>query len=386
MKFGNCLAALFSFFGVGFIFLFIANVIIGLNKDFNPRFDTQQEIEFFDKTHNLFPNGTVNGEGWARHTIWRYIRNNIHSSVFRIKEWDYFATYCEEEKLWVCMTYSSLGYASLYALAVVDLERKKVVQQDAIKLLTLGFNKLPPTSLHDYDVSFSNSKLSIIYTKDGDRRTIRASAPKLKLPNGKVGIDADFAMIQNKTHESMNIQTTWTEDRSCFYLNEKVNGLISRGTIKIGDETHNVMNNSFTVLDWGRGVWTYQNTWYWSSATGMVDDHKVGFNFGYGFSDRSVATENAIFYDNVIHKLDDVTFNLPKKGFMDPWTITGSNGRVNLKFVPAVNRHSNINFILIKSVQNQVFGSFSGTLTLDDGTVINIENMQGFAEKVFNRW
>ena len=26
---------------------------------------------------------------------------------------------------------------------------------------------------------------------------------------------------------------------------------------------------SFGVLDWGRGVWTYKNTWYWGSASGQ---------------------------------------------------------------------------------------------------------------------
>lgn len=41
---------------------------------------------------------------------------------------------------------------------------------------------------------------------------------------------------------------------------------------------------SFGLLDWGRGVWTYKNTWYWGVAQGMVDGKRIGWNIGYGFS------------------------------------------------------------------------------------------------------
>ncbi|MBQ4011684.1 MAG: DUF2804 family protein, partial [Erysipelotrichales bacterium] len=33
-----------------------------------------------------------------------------------------------------------------------------------------------------------------------------------------------------------------------------------------------------------------------------------------------------------------------------------------------------------------VFGNYSGTVTLDDGTVLEFQNIPGFAEKVKNRW
>ena len=44
---------------------------------------------------------------------------------------------------------------------------------------------------------------------------------------------------------------------------------------------------AFGVLDWGRGVWTYHNVWYWGSASGLVDGVPFGFNIGYGFGDTS---------------------------------------------------------------------------------------------------
>ena len=41
---------------------------------------------------------------------------------------------------------------------------------------------------------------------------------------------------------------------------------------------------------------------------------------------------------------------------------------------------------LIKSDQHQVFGRFTGKAVLDDGTVIEVRDFPGFAEKVENKW
>ena len=46
------------------------------------------------------------------------------------------------------------------------------------------------------------------------------------------------------------------------------------------------------LLDWGRGVWTYDNVWYWAAAQGHQAGHVVGLNLGYGFGDTTAASEN----------------------------------------------------------------------------------------------
>lgn len=46
----------------------------------------------------------------------------------------------------------------------------------------------------------------------------------------------------------------------------------------------------------GKGVWTYDNTWYWGTGSGWHDGgDPFGFNLGYGFSDHSSASENMVF-------------------------------------------------------------------------------------------
>ena len=47
-----------------------------------PRYSEQQQIEITKKIDNLYPNGSVTSEGWARHAIWDYKRNYIQYSKY----------------------------------------------------------------------------------------------------------------------------------------------------------------------------------------------------------------------------------------------------------------------------------------------------------------
>ena len=355
------------------------------NKEYPPRFKTQQQIEYKNNLENLHKNGTVNGEGWSRKAIWRYKRNYIKYYSIFIKEWDYYASYISDLKLWICMTISDLGYAGLYSISVIDLNINKYNQIEEIIPLPLGKINLPENSLDDHLINFEGKKLKITYEKKTNKRIIKARSENLILPNGKKGIDIILEMNQNEKGESINIQTTWNHNRQLFYLNEKINGLESKGKLIIEKEEIKFKGPTFTVLDWGRGVWAYKGTWYWSSATGIINNVKYGFNLGYGFSDRSPATENCIFYNEIIHKVDQIIFNIPNNIY-HKWIIQSNDGKVNLFFYPKVNRMSRMNFIIIKSVQDQVFGVFEGVLKLDDGKEIFVKDLYGFAEKVYNRW
>ena len=125
--------------------------------------------------------------------------------------------------------------------------------------------------------------------------------------------------------------------------------------------------------------------------SGILDGHKIGWNIGYGFGDTSAASENMVFYDGKAHKLDRVIFQIPVNengddDYMSPWCFTSSDGRFECDFQPVLDRKNRINAVLIESDQHQVFGNYSGTVTLDDGTVLEFQNIPGFAEKVKNRW
>jgi len=337
-------------------------------------------------TPALQQNGEITAPGWARRPYWDYDRKKIKASPLRIKEWDYYAIYSHRHKFWITTTFSDLGYLGLCAIAFIDLNNNSWAQIDTMKAFPLGRYKLPPHS-KDHEVAMADSKLRIAYSRKEERRRILCGAPSLQITDQIYGLDADLTCIQTDGHESMNILTSWESNRKAFYLNEKVNCMRVNGTVRLGDKEFELTpDESVGVLDWGRGRWTYQNRWYWASASSFIDDIPIGFNFGYGFSDRSQVSENAISYDNILHKIDTVTFTIPSNSYLEPWKIDSNDGRVDLTFTPLVDRNTKSNFILIKSIQHQLFGHFSGTVILDDNTKLPIDKMPGFAEDVFNRY
>ena len=72
--------------------------------------------------------------------------------------------------------------------------------------------------------------------------------------------------------------------------------------------------------------------------------------------------------------------------YMRPWTFTSDDGRFEMDYTPVLDRASCSDVGLIKSDQHQVFGVFNGRAVLDDGTVLNVKDLPGFAEKVINKW
>ena len=197
--------------------------------------------------------------------------------------------------------------------------------------------------------------------------------------------------LEKMDDDSMVIATPYKESKVHFYYNQKINCMPASGKVEFDTKEYIFdEKNSFGTLDWGRGVWTYKNTWYWGSASGLYEGKRFGFNIGYGFGDTSNASENMLFYEGKGHKLSQVTFNIPQKDgkddFLSPWTFTSDDGRFEMDFVPVMDRAANTDFIILGSNQHQVFGRFSGKAILDDGRIIEIKDFLGFAEKVANKW
>ncbi len=344
-----------------------------------------KQHEITEERELLNKKGEISEIGWARRPLWIYSRDAIKGSKLRIKEWDYVAIYSHKHQFFLTTTFSDLGYLGLFAIAFVDMKTGNWRQEDSMKPFPLGRLMLPPHS-GDYEVAYANKQLRIAYSKRDERRRLLCGAPRIELDSSK-GLEADLTIVQKPSMESINIATSWEENRKAFYYNQKINCMGVSGTVRLGDTTYELTpDESVATLDWGRGRWTYQNRWYWASASGFTNGTSIGFNLGYGFSDRSQVSENALFYKNNVHKIDQVEFIIPKEGYEKPWKVTSNDERISLTFTPVTDRATKSDFLIIKSVQHQVFGHFDGFMILDDGIKVPIEHLAGFAEDVFNRF
>ena len=187
--------------------------------------------------------------------------------------------------------------------------------------------------------------------------------------------------------DSLVIATPWKENPLAFYYNQKINCMPTEGNVVFNGKEYRFFDTKdFSVLDWGRGVWTYKNTWYWASVSGLADGLRFGLNLGYGFGDTSAATENIIFFDGVAHKLDQVKFEIQEPDFMKPWRFTDNEGRLEVVMEPLLDRQDTMNLGIIKNLGHQVFGKMSGYFILDDARKIKFKDVIGFAEKITNHY
>ncbi len=327
--------------------------------------------------------GHITEEGWARRPLWRYDRSRIKAPWYRIKEWDYYCVLSQKRGYGIACTVSDLGYVGLSSIVWLDFERRSFTPVDSLKLLPRGRTGLSPSSSQG-DLHYEDKKLSISYILGKGQRRIVAHCPSFS--DGK-GLSCDLVLEQDPDADSMNIATSWRENRRAFYYNQKINCMPARGEVMIGEEHYPFEpDDSFGVLDWGRGYWLYNNRWYWGSASGLLEGIPLGWNIGYGFTDRTPASENMVFYGGRAHKLEEIEFHIDPKDYMAPWNITSSDGRFEMDFEPVLNRHSDIKLLAVSSIQNQLFGYYSGRLILDDGRELKVDRLLGLAEDVQNKW
>ena len=338
----------------------------------------QTEITSKGPLHN--DAGELVQKGWARNLLLEYDRKKIKMGSLRIKEWDYYCILNPEYG--IAVTVADNAYMGFYALTFFDFINRTEATGFVIEPFTMGDLNMPSDSMAG-DVIINHKKINISFVHEDNKRILKFNFPGFSKLSGIHG----EIILEPLNKESMVIATPFRENPHLFYYNQKINCLAAQGKV-VYDKREFIFtpDKSFGVLDWGRGAWSYNNHWYWGSASGMVDGNPFGFNIGYGFGDTSAASENIIFYNGIAHKLDQVTFHINTNNYLQTWKFSSNDGRFELDFDPIIDRYSNTNLLLLLSKQHQVFGYFNGKVILDDGTPLIINKLLGFAEDVINRW
>lgn len=329
--------------------------------------------------------GHLNEAGYAFDLVKTYDRSAIKANALRIKEWDYYLVY--NQKFGLALTVADNSYMGLVSATFLDFENLREHTFSPMQFFTLGKLKLPSSS-REGDVHYKSKQIEIHYLHEKGGRHLTVDIPRFE--NG-LPLKADIVLTETMK-DSMVIATPFKDAPKAFYYNQKIIGMKAQGTVNFNDRSYSFdPDSSFGILDWGRGVWTYKNTWYWSASSGLIDNNVFGFNLGYGFGDNSAASENMLFYKGKAHKLAGVSFNIPTLSdggydFMSPWEFTSTDSRFEATFTPILDRSSKTSLGILESDQHQVFGFFDGKAVLDDGKNIEMKSFLGFAEKVMNKW
>lgn len=328
----------------------------------------------------LREDGSLREPGWSRKQFQVYDRDKIKASKLRIKEWDYYLVLNEEFA--GAFTISDDGYIGLQSVSLLNFKEGWEHTETILNPFPMGKLQMPNSSSCG-DVVYRDKRLQMRFLNGWEKRRILCDFEDFY--EGKpFHCEID---LEQPEMDTMVIATPWKEKKKAFYYNQKINCMRASGYMEYDGKVYTFSpDTDYGTLDWGRGVWTYDNQWYWGSGNCTLNGKAFGFNIGYGFGDTSAASENMLFYDGKGHKLSQVTFHIPKDDYLKPWTFTSDDGRFEMDFVPVLDRAARTAAVIIETDQHQVFGRMSGTAVLDDREKLELKDVMCFAEYVHNKY
>lgn len=344
-----------------------------------------KQIEITQPTDLLDSNGNVSAKGWAKRPIVNYNKHNIPENLrIRKKEWDFYQT---SNGTWmVQLNFANISIGSGATCSVVNLSSGE--RYDSAYIVPFTKNRFELESKNaecpsNFEFKKGNTRLSFSVTETG--RVLEFTG----FSKGK-HIDVHLEMKHIPDNESITIVTPFDTSPDRFFLTTKYNCMPTDGFVKIEDEFISFdKKNTFTVLDWGRGVWPHKNFWYWGNGSTVIDSKYFGFELTWGIGNTECATETCLFYDGKAHKIGKVWLEKEPKdnGYMKEWVFKSEDNRFNLTMKPFFDNKSGMLFLnLLGMKTHQVHGLWNGTVVLDSGKVLEIKDMYAFCEYVENLW
>lgn len=331
----------------------------------------------------LDSNGNLANPGWCRRNLYDYNIEKRSVSIMRLKEWDFYQI--SNGKIMLQINFFNISLATCATFGFVDLENGRKFDAMSIELFTPHKNRLNRNGDRPNRTTYRNGKTKIDFDVTEQYHSLKFEG----VAKGEK-IVASFKCKRLPHHESITIATPFKQQGHFFYTN-KINCLETSGTLIAGGEKFDFSpDDTYTVLDWGRGIWPHSNMWYWANGSTKIDGKVFGFELTWGFGDTAKATETALFYDGICSKISDVYLeNDPEinNNWMKDWHFISSDGRLDLTMTPFYDNYSNLMpFNLFGMKTHQIHGLWNGSVLLDDGTVLEIRDMYAFCEKVYNKW
>ncbi|MGI5269065.1 DUF2804 domain-containing protein [Nonomuraea sp. CA-218870] len=326
---------------------------------------TTHEREITEPVDLCLPDGRLNpaAVGWTRRPLHRA---NLRGWG-RTKRWEYWGIVTPSHIVGVVA--SSLDYAGVHGLYVLDRAAGKEVRKDVVVPLARG-TVMPDRSGQGAAVA-EGSGLSIRITQTDAGASLRARAE---------GVEVDLELPLREGHESLGVVVPWSPRR--FQYTVKDLGRPVRGKLVLDSVPYEVREeDSFAVLDHGRGRWPYSITWNWAAGCAPGRAIQLGGRWTAGTG----STENGLFVDGRLHKIgEELEWSYDRGDWMRPWRITGS--RVEVEFTPFYERVARTELGVVGSETHQCFGHFAGRARADDGTWVELDGLTGWAEEARQRW
>ncbi len=347
----------------------------------NIRENIQNEIT--EETYLLDENGNLNIPGYSKRNNFIYNKENIGALKTALKEWNFYQI--SNGKLLVQINFYNIGLFSTVCVELCNMRSGKKISDIIVEPFTYGRNPMDDNADKPSEFRYVKNGKFLEFKVEERKRTLRYEG---KAFGRRFAMKFELDMFPE--HESL-VTATPFEKPGRFFFTQKMNSMPTKGVVLFGKKKiFFSRQNTFTVLDWGRGVWPHSNMWYWANGTGRIGSDLFGFELTWGFGNTEAATATALFFNGKCHKIGAVHIeNDPEDGknWMQPWHITSEDGRLDITMKPFFDNETGVILLgLVGMKSHQVHGLWNGYAVLDDGRRIEIKDMYAFCEKVYNKW
>ncbi len=316
------------------------------------------------------PDGRLNPEavGWSRTPLHRA---NIRGWG-RTMRWDYWCVATPEHIF--AFSASSLDYLAGESAWYLDRTTQRDVVSRSLLVPGRGVAFSPRGGEGSVRIGRGDVRIAVDETAEGTR--LRVRSPEF---------DADLLVHRIEGRESLSVVVPWSSRR--FQYTVKDVGRPAEGTVVVnGRRIRFSPDEARATQDLGRGRWPGDIVWNWGAGYGRAGDHEIAVQIGGKWTDGTGSVENGLIVDGRLHKIsEELVWHYDTSDWMAPWRITGE--RVDLVFTPEYVRSADVRRLyLMRSREDQAFGHYSGTVVADDGTVIEVSDLFGWAEEVQRRW
>jgi len=319
--------------------------------------------------------------GWARSPFFGYDRSLLMAPRRSISESDrYILSSPTHVFIFEILDDGYLGYM---CLSVASLKDKKRSTHTFLTPFSLGSFGLPNDSASG-SIKYRKEKNYLNFAAmDRGIRIIKVDIPHFSRNRSLRG---EVVLTPPDEADALVTHMPWREKRNAFCYSRRSPCYSVEGVIQIGiTELVFTRGSGWGIFDWNRGVRPGKDLRFWAAGCGQHAGRQVGFSVGHNTADSSQGTENAFFLDGKLHKLDQVTFHIPSDRLV-PWRFTSNDNRLEMAFLPQQERDENHQMLFYSLKRRQMFGSFSGRVTLDCGSCFEFSNIAGFAERRKSRF
>lgn len=336
------------------------------------------ERELINDVLECTPQGRLDRDavGWSRRPLHRC---NLSGSWPRKKRWDYWCVTSDDFVL--SITYAHFDYLGIADVWFMLNASPRPIQKSVPLPFAPGFSS--PDTVEGGAIRFDALGLRLAMLPDAGGTRLQVS-----FLTGGQPFEADVYVERPPGHETLSVLVPWSD--SLFQYTSKHNTRPASGVVRLGDREYRFSphNHAFGCLDYGRGIWPYQMTWNWASASGVQDGRALGLNLGGKWTDGTGSTENGICAGGRLHKIsEDLEWSYDRGNWIAPWRIRApETGKVDLTFTPFFEKPGSLNLGVLSTELHTLFGHFDGAVVTDSGERIPVSRLFGWAEEHRARW